>query len=203
MRLHIVAIGVVTFAVLVSGCGATTTGLGASTSPAHTTPVSSTVPSTTASLYAVGCKVNQLKLDLGQRVSEPTGQHTLALELTNVSASGCHLSGYPGVALLDSTARNIPFDYAESGDQVVTAKPPGNVDLAPRGIAYVTINKYRCDVGDITRSAGLRLTPPGSSSFVEVVIPSDLDFAYCGPGDPGSTVHISPVEPSFTATIQG
>ena len=135
-------------------------------------------------------------------MSEPTGQHTLALELTNVSGTGCHLSGYAAITLLDTTGKTMPFDYRDAGDQVVTSLPPGNVDLAPGSIGYVTINKYRCDVGDLSKGGTVRLIPPGQAGTVGVSIPADLDFAYCGPGDPGSTVYVSPVEATFIATVQ-
>jgi hypothetical protein len=38
--------------------------------------------------------------------------------------------------------------------------------LAARSLAYVTVNKYRCDLGDLMQASVLRFTAPGlMSSF--------------------------------------
>jgi hypothetical protein len=202
MRIQVVAIAVVRLVLEISSCGHQSATPRLSASSVRSTPLSSPPAPSAISVYADRCTVTQLRLGIGRRVSEPTGQHTLSFELTNRSSAGCRLDGYPGVALLDATSRSVPFEYTDGGDQVVTSKPPSNVDLAPGGIGYVTINKYRCDAGDVSQSARLRLTPPDDSNTIELPIPVDRNFAYCGTGDPGSMVYVSPVEPNFIATIQ-
>jgi hypothetical protein len=168
------------------------TALSASTSPSAT-------PSAQSGILTARCSAAQLSVGLKDGpFSEPTGQHSVALIITNTSPSGCYLAGYPQVAFLDSARRAIPFQYQTSGDQVVTSAPPAHVDLAAHALAWVTINKYRCDTTDLMQASDLRITLPGQGSSFEVAVTGP---DYCGPGDPGSIVHVSPVEPTFAATI--
>ena len=166
------------------------------TPSAEPNPTSSAEPGA----YATRCSAKQLTVSWGGRVSEPTGQHTVALTISNGSASGCYLFGYPQIALIDRTGRALPLQYQNDGDQVVTSTPPGHVDLAPRGLAYVTVNKYRCDTADLMQASDLRLTPPGLTSSFSVSLADNVPMDYCGPDDPGSIVHVSPVAPTESAT---
>jgi hypothetical protein len=45
------------------------------------------------------------------------------------------------------------------------------------------------------------MTPDGDQPLLLDI--ADHPVAYCGAGDPGSTVTVSPVEPSFLATLRG
>ena len=165
------------------------------------TPGATPAPAT-PDTTAAPCRAADVRLALGQPIAEPTGQHSLALTLTNRSTQPCSLDGYPTVSLFDATGRVLPFDYQHHGDQVVTSQPPQPVALAPGGMAYVTFNKYRCDSGDQGTAAGLRLALPGDSTPLDVALPQDtLLIGYCGPGDPGTTVQISPVAATFQATL--
>lgn len=146
------------------------------------------------------CRAADLRLAVGGRFSEPTGQHSLSLTLTNQSQVACYLLGYPGVSLLDGANRPLPFDYKQSGDQVVTSQTPRRIDLASAGVAYVTINKYRCDLGDKGSAQALQLNLPEDSSALAVTL-VDSSLGYCGPGDPGTTVSISPFEPTLSETL--
>jgi hypothetical protein len=141
------------------------------------------------------CRAWDLRLGFGPRFSEPTGQHSLALTLTNASGSRCTLVGYPEVILLDGQGRALPFAHRTSGDQVVTPHPPRLVVLARDGTAFVTINIYRCDLGDQQVLSIVRLLLLDDPSPLEVAGGNNL--TYCGPGDHGSTISISP----FGATL--
>ncbi len=123
---------------------------------------------------------------------------TVPLVISNVSASGCYLFGYPRVAFIDRDGHPIPFEYQTAGVQVVTSAKPRRVDLAARGVAYVTVNKYRCDLGDLVEATSLRLTPPSERMSLEVGI---WGMPYCGPGDPGSVVQVSPIAATQAATL--
>ncbi|MHB8576874.1 MAG: DUF4232 domain-containing protein [Dehalococcoidia bacterium] len=148
------------------------------------TPVVATAP----------CRSAALRLGLGGEIAEPTGQHSLSLTLANLSASACVLFGYPGVALLDATGQVLPFDYTRAGDQVVTAHRPTPVILPAGGSAFVTINKYRCDRGDQSMATIIRLIPPGEMVPLTLSLAgATTTLAYCGAGDPGSTMAVSPV----------
>jgi hypothetical protein len=51
------------------------------------------------------------------------------------------------------------------------------------------------------QATDLWLTPPGPTSPFDVSLTGNVSMDYCGDGDPGSIVHISPVEPDFSATV--
>lgn len=182
-----------------AGCGAATSvptqpGGPGSASPAPSSPTRTTT---------APCETSQLRLGLGQRVSEATGQHTLSMTLTNVSRSACSLFGYPDVTLADAGGHVLAFRYEQRGDLMITGHAPSRVDVAPGNVAYVTINQYRCDLGDKAVARTLALVPPGSSTPLRLHLPKYPILGYCGAGQPGSTVDISPVEASFQATGSG
>ena len=151
--------------------------------------------------FATRCASSQLRLAWGGRFSEPTGQHTLSLTLTNGSNAGCHLFGYPGVSFVDTSGRVLPLQYVWGGDQVVTSSRPGMVELPAGGTAYVVVNKYRCDTTDLMQGAAVRLIPPDDRPALQVSILDNVSMYYCGPGDPGSVVYVSPVEPTIDAAL--
>ena len=101
---------------------------------------------------------------------------------------------------MDGSGRTLPFQYSWSGDQMVTAAPPGRVDLATDSAAFVAINKYRCDAGNLMTASTVRLIPPDDTLALELAITQIGPMAYCGARDPGSTLHASPVEPNSEAT---
>jgi Protein of unknown function (DUF4232) len=144
-----------------------------------------------------------MKLGLApQRFTEPQQQSSLSLTLTNASSTGCYLDGYPKVELVDGAGRILPFQYADAGDMVVTPNPPVHVDLGPSGTGYITLNKSVCENGDVAPATGIRLTPPGEGSSIALLNAGNL-LTFCGAGAvPGSTVHVSPIEPTFSATLQ-
>src|SRR6202035_4232010 len=153
----------------------------------------SATPSAGPGLFTTRCSAGQLAVRWGGPVSEATGQNTVSLTISNISADGCYLFGYPQVALADNAGRVLPLQYQNSGDQMVTSAPPAHVDLGPNGLAYVTVNKYRCDTTDLMHASVLRLTPPGLTASFTVSLAGNVPMDYCGPGDPGFTVHVSPV----------
>ncbi len=143
-----------------------------------------------------------MELALGREVPEPTGQHTLSFSLTNRAKRACSVFGYPSVALLNPAGQELPFVYQRSGDQVVTSQPPQRAELQPGDTAYLTINKYRCDLGDQDQAKIVELSLPGNALRLQVVLPpTAMSFAYCGPGDPGSTVSVSPLSATFGDTL--
>ena len=175
-----------------------TTGTAADLAP-PTGPPATAPPTTAAVVASVPCPTTALRLGVGPPVSEETGEHSLLLMLANGSSSACFLEGYPRITLDDAGQTVLPFSYEHGGYQ--TAGPgPQRVALAPGATAYVMINKYRCDLGDEGTAATLGLIPPDGTSTLTVTIAGLRDFSYCGPGDPGSTVDISPVEPTAAAT---
>jgi hypothetical protein len=93
------------------------------------------------------------------------------------------------------------MNYRDGDDDVVTSAPPSNVVLGPGGLAYVTVNKYSCAIHDEAVAETVQLTPPGDSSALSTnTTPGEPDISFCGSGDRGSTLDISPVAATIAAT---
>jgi hypothetical protein len=104
--------------------------------------------------------------------------------------------------LFDAAGGELPFTYRQGGDQVVTSHPPARVSLAPGGTAYVTINKYRCDLGAEGAASAVEVLPPGDTADLRLTLPvPPTALTYCSPGDPGSTVSVSPIGATFGDTV--
>ena len=170
-----------------------------------TLPPATTVPPTSTPYVAASarCQVAQLSLGEGAPISPATGQHPILLTLTNEGSTACYLFGYPGISLYDTQGHLLPLTYQWAGDQMVTSAPPSRVGLVPGGIAYVLINKYRCDLGDLDVAATLSFTPPDDISPLTLNLQGLGSEESCVPGADGVTLAISPVEASVQATLQG
>jgi hypothetical protein len=144
------------------------------------------------------CLLSTFRIRLGSGVSEATGQHTITLRLVNRGARACVLFGYPVIGAYAAHGR-IPFAVTHGGDQMVTARRPTRVLVRPRGAAFVALNHNRCDRGDLRTATRLRIGTSGSARTVRLTA-ARLD--YCGKGDPGSTVAVSPFEPTLRATLR-
>jgi hypothetical protein len=84
----------------------------------------------------------------------------------------------------------------------VTSATPQLFALAPGSRAYLTLNKYRCDLGDRGVVSSLQLVLSDDETTLDLSIHSTTsDFGYCGANDPGSVVSISPLEATFRATL--
>jgi len=167
--------------------------------PPPTSPVATAPPTTQAVVATIRCQPSALRMGIGPPVSPETGEHPLLLTLTNEGPRSCYLDGYPGVSLYDAKNVLLPLSYQRHGYQTI-GPAPQRVDIAPGSAAFVMVSKYRCDSGDIDTAVSLRLIPPDDTTSMAVSIQGQTDLSYCGPGDPGSELDISPVEPSAAAT---
>jgi hypothetical protein len=104
---------------------------------------------------------------------------------------------------VDTAGRVLPLQYVWGGDQVVTSSKPVMVEVPAGGTAYVVVNKYRCDTTDLMQGAAVRIIPPDDRAFLQVSIADNVPMDYCGPGDPGSVVYVSPIEPTSDAAVAG
>jgi hypothetical protein len=148
------------------------------------------------------CRIQQFTVSFGRRISEATGQHTLALRLTN-HGSGCTLYGVPAMWFDDAQGR-IPFEVRRGTDQMIAAPYALPVQVRRRGSAWVVINHYRCDLGP-KRAAnviriGLQDAAYPDTITVKVSNPYSM-VDYCGKGDPGSTITVAPFEPTLLAAF--
>jgi len=165
-------------------------------------------PHPAATVYSNACVSTQLMLAPHEGVSEATGQHTAVFVVTNSSDAGCYLDGYPKVRLLDGARRVLPFSYRDHGDQMLTSARPRRVQLPPGGHAFFAVNKYRCDLGDKGTAATIEVTPPGDSTSVSVTLARGSGaetLSYCGAGDSGSLIDLSPIvaTPDAVLSVSG
>jgi hypothetical protein len=153
-------------------------------------------------LLPARCSPSGLALSLGPDVTPATGQHPLAVRFANHAAKACVLFGYPRMEFRDR-AGAIPFLIRRRGDQMVTPRHPERVLVRPGRAAFVLLNKYRCDRGDVRKARILRLGLPGTLAWqrASLVLPRGW-ITYCGRGDPGSTVSVSPFEPTLRAAMR-
>jgi hypothetical protein len=69
--------------------------------------------------------------------------------------------------------------------------------------AYVTINHYRCDRGNLDQAGAVGVVVPSSGMLLTVSVPPPMRsfLGYCGPDDPGSMMSVSPIGASFSDTV--
>jgi len=67
--------------------------------------------------------------------------------------------------------------------------------------AWVVLDKYRCDLGNRVRVGEIELRLAGEGRIGAIAL-EIAGWSYCGPGDPGSTVHVSPFEPRLLAALR-
>jgi hypothetical protein len=186
-------------AVLAAACGASPGSRGrpaASPAASHSHARGTGEAATAArDRYRARCTPSQLRLTAGPGVSEATQQHTVILVLRNVSARGCTLQGYPAITLTAGNGKNLSFTYRRQGDQMLTSEPPAPVPLPPGAAAYVALNKNACIAFSRAVARQIRLTPPDARQPLTITLP-DGRLDYCGPGDPGHTIDVIPVQPT-------
>jgi hypothetical protein len=150
------------------------------------------------------CHTSQFTVRFGPLVSEATGQHAITLRLINRGRRACVVVGYPKISVYDR-AGPIPFAITHDGDQMVTARRPKPIIVRHGRAAFVVLNHYRCDRGDVRTAAILRIgigrvTQSGMAT-IQMTDP-DRRLDYCGRGDPGSTLAVSPFVPTLRAGLR-
>jgi hypothetical protein len=150
----------------------------------------------------LGCRVSQLRLGLGPTVSEATEQNTLVLIIHNTSSQPCDLHGYPETVLWSNWTAALPFSYHHGGDEMLTVAYPHIVTLPAHGRAYAALNKNTCEAGQRHAAAVISLTPPGEDRALTLRLNHYPILGYCGPGQPGHTIDVSPVEPTFRDVLR-
>ena len=121
----------------------------------------------------------------------------------------CVLNGYPRLALFDANGV-IPFVVKQGGDQMISLDSPKPFKVPPHGRAFVVIDKYRCDRGGLRGSRQIRIssnTETSGSASITFEDPHSVPMPYripdyCGRGDPGSTLTLSPFVGTFGAALR-
>ena len=150
------------------------------------------------------CRLSQFDVMFSGLVSEATGQRTITLRLVNRRQDACVLTGYPMIQAYDRVGL-LPFAIKHGGDQMVTSRRPRPLVVRARGTAYVAMNHYRCDLGDLRTATTLRIgNGRVRRSGMGAIRMTDQyqRLAYCGSGDPGSTLAVSPFEPALHETLK-
>jgi hypothetical protein len=115
------------------------------------------------------------------------GQIYTYLVVTNRSSSACHVTGFPGLSLLDASGRQIgvPATYVHL--------PYAPVVLAPGASASGTIHTVNRQSNDpsqcLPTSASLRIYPPGSRA--SLVFPGQVTVCL-------GTFEVTPFGPGTT-----
>jgi hypothetical protein len=149
----------------------------------------------------VSCNSSHLTIATGFQISPGTGQNPLTVRLTNRSRWRCSLFGHPKLSFSDEHG-SVPFAVSYRGDQMVAPRRPERVVVQPGGSAFVLVNKYRCDLGDLRLARTLRLGLPGTSASLRLELPRYPRWGYCGKGDSGSTVATSAFVPSLAQAMR-
>ena len=159
---------------------------------------------------AARCLMSQLAVELGPAVSEATEQDTLVLRLVNRGRKACVLLGYPHVTFSDHRGV-IPFVITDSGDQMISGRPPRPVRLRHGGVAFLLLNKSTCETGFSRQATMLRLTTPGvpGSGVASLRLSASIPFPYRVPdycvneGNIRSGIDVSPFVPTVRAGLNG
>lgn len=124
------------------------------------------------------------------------------LSLSNVSATGCQLDGYPRVTLIGDGG--APFNVtAEDGHgMVINSKPSAPVGIAPGGAAYLLVEKHSCLAQTTSTDHTVAIVLPGTSRRLET--PTSHDFEICTASDPiANVINLSPVVASPAVALNG
>jgi len=164
---------------------------------------STTVGFAAGRAQAPPCRLSQFRVSAGPDWSEATGQHTLILRLTSRARRTCSLDGFPRVTFYDRRGA-IPFVINHRGDQMIARRRPQPVSVDPHHPVWIALNKYRCDRGSRRRTTLIRIARGGEPVHAPatLALPSSTPLAerspdYCGEGDPGSIVTVSPFASTF------
>jgi hypothetical protein len=148
------------------------------------------------------CRVGQMRLSLGPRVSEKTEQETITVTITNLAARSCQIDGYPTVRLFHQRQR-LPFVYRHHGDQMITHARPELIVVNPRSSAYFALNKIACGAFTTTYAQTLRVTLPGSRVSPRLAnLRQARNIDYCPGHRTFTTVSLSPIVPTRGAAFR-
>jgi hypothetical protein len=148
-------------------------------SPVDSAPSTATSSSVEEATSAAACRAGSLRVTLGATDSL-MAQPDVSIVFTNISPLSCSLRGYPGVAALDGSGRQVTqairsLSIFEGGLQ---DGPPPLVVLAVNGQASALVGGSSNPGGGrpscMPPYAGLLVTPPNTaeSTKLEIVFPS-------------------------------
>ena len=88
---------------------------------------------------------------------------------------------------------------------MISSRPPRRVLVRPHRAAFVVLNHYRCDRGNLRSAKVVAVARAGTSAAgsrsISITDPLRRS-SYCGKGDPGSTLVVSPFVSSLEAALK-
>ncbi|HET7406745.1 MAG TPA: DUF4232 domain-containing protein [Mycobacteriales bacterium] len=148
------------------------------------------VPSMSAtsadSATRVSCTAAQLRPGVAAEQGA-TGHLQMVIALHNLSATSCHLTGYPGLRLLDAHDKPMTTKVVDGGTYDAPSYTPRTVTLQPGGVASFAVawDHIPGSTGTSCPAAQkLAILPPGSSDHLTIDAPVDA----CG-----GVVHVSAI----------
>jgi hypothetical protein len=154
-------------------------------------PAPSAPPRTTAAPPATqagaACAASELTTEARAGRIAATGHNPLTVQILETGRDPCLLPRRVGVTVLDDAGAPLPF-------RIHATRAGGQVRVTPIAPVELDVDKYRCDAGDRTAARTL-LVDLGASGVLRVSIPANVDLAWCGAGDHGSTIEVSSLAP--------
>jgi hypothetical protein len=133
-----------------------------------------------------------------------TGVSGWLLHLRNRTDAACSLSRRPRLLLADATGA-LPFAvtyHRRCVWQCSAIQQPGvqsrTVTVMGRRSVFVAFTKYRCDGHQYRSADSVRLR---LNATLVVALRDYPDLGWCGSGDPGSRLDLSPFEPTAPEAI--
>lgn len=109
------------------------------------------------------CHTSDLKATVGDN-HPGAGQENFALVLTNTSAHGCTVRGYPGLAFVNNNGEQVTVDPER------TSGSKDTISLAPGHSAWASLSFTNPGVTNVTTvdPAAVTITPPDETSSLKV-----------------------------------
>jgi hypothetical protein len=178
---------------------------------ALTTGLVVVVPAIAGASHAAvaACRLPDLSIRKTEKVILGTGLPGRVLRLTNVGDRSCALGRWPRFALLDKRGV-LPYLTRYNRQCVWLCRPRDKhvrqsalIVVSPRGSVYLGFHQYRCDLGTkrVAGSARIVFSPAASSGVLFIRISRYPILGYCGKGDPGSILYVSPFEPTYGTAV--
>jgi hypothetical protein len=139
---------------------------------------------------AAGCTQSQLEAWIGLPAGAAAGTTYYQLELSNISARTCTLTGVPGVSAVDGRGRQL----GSPAQRIAGADPVRRLTLARGATVHAelgigTAANYPVAACHPVRGAGLRVFAPGDFRAETIPFP---DFSTCATPGP-KILSVSPV----------
>ncbi|MEX1218064.1 MAG: DUF4232 domain-containing protein [Acidimicrobiales bacterium] len=171
-KLLFIAATAIAISLTLSSCGSgNNSSSSSSTSQASGSSTTATGPATTSTLSSTHCSTAQLRGSLGETQSG-AGQRYTALILTNTGTKACDLRGFPGVSLLDASAKEIGQPASREGSEGPL------VSIAPGQSASASLHTSAAGLGATCEPTAtqIKVYPPDNTASLSI----QAAYSACG-----------------------